>query len=51
MTREDLRHQGEAMRDKLRGDGTRPAARLRHLADRGVFGGIWSRPGLALPIA
>jgi 4-carboxymuconolactone decarboxylase len=48
MTREDLRHQGEAMHDKLRGDGPELPPGFGTLLTEAAFGGIWSRPGLAL---
>ena len=56
VTRETLRHQGEAMRARLHGD-RRPPAEIaggestpgfRQMMTEAVFGGIWARPGLAL---
>ena len=49
MTRDDLRHQGETMRDKLRGDGPDLPPGFGTLLTEASFGSIWSRPGLALP--
>ncbi|HVC60209.1 MAG TPA: carboxymuconolactone decarboxylase family protein [Acetobacteraceae bacterium] len=48
MTRDDLRRQGEAMRDRLRGDGPDLPPGFGTLLTEAVFGAIWSRPGLAL---
>ena len=48
MTRKDLRHQGEAMRNRLRGDASDLPSGFGTLLTEAVFGGIWSRPGLAL---
>jgi 4-carboxymuconolactone decarboxylase len=54
-TREALRRQGEDMRNRLFGaDAGAPergdsAPGFRHLMSEAVFGGIWSRAGLALP--
>lgn len=54
-TREALRRQGEDMRNRLFGsDAGAPergdsAPGFRQLMSEAVFGGIWSRPGLALP--
>ena len=54
-TRETLRQQGEAMRARLFGqDADAPergdsAPGFRQLMSEVVYGGIWSRPGLALP--
>jgi 4-carboxymuconolactone decarboxylase len=49
MTREELRHQGEAMREKLSGDGPDLPPGFGTLLTEAVFGGVWSRPGLSLP--
>lgn len=49
MTRDELRRQGEAMRDRLRGDGPDLPQGFGTLLTEAVFGGIWTRPGLALP--
>ncbi len=49
MTREELRHQGQAMRAKLSGSGPDLPAGFGTLLTEAAFGGIWSRPGLALP--
>jgi len=47
--RASLRAQGEAMRQRLFGDGDDGApANLRTLNTEAVYGAIWSRPGLAL---
>jgi 4-carboxymuconolactone decarboxylase len=48
MTRHDLRHQGEAMLRTLFGSAAQPAG-LANLLTEAAYGGIWSRPGLALP--
>ncbi|MGA3399880.1 MAG: carboxymuconolactone decarboxylase family protein [Acetobacteraceae bacterium] len=48
MTREDLHHQGQAMHDKLRGSGPDLPPGFGTLLTEAAFGGIWSRPGLAL---
>ena len=48
MTREDLRRQGEAMRDQLQGASPDLPGGFGTLLTEAVFGGIWSRPGLAL---
>jgi 4-carboxymuconolactone decarboxylase len=48
MTRHDLRHQGEAMSRTLFGSAVQPAG-LANLLTEAVYGGIWSRPGLAIP--
>ncbi len=48
MTREDLRHQGQTMHDKLRGNGPDLPPGFGTLLAEAAFGGIWSRPGLAL---
>lgn len=48
MTRDDLRHQGEAMHDKLRGDGPDLPPGFGTLLTEASFGAIWLRPGLAL---
>jgi 4-carboxymuconolactone decarboxylase len=48
MTRQELRHQGEAMLRTLFGSTTQPAG-LANLLTEAAYGGIWSRPGLSLP--
>lgn len=48
MTRQDLRHQGEAMLRTLFGSAAQPAG-LAHLLTEAAYGGIWSRPGLSIP--
>ncbi len=48
MTREDLRNQGKAMQDRLGGSGPDLPAGFGTLLTEAAFGGIWSRPGLAL---
>jgi 4-carboxymuconolactone decarboxylase len=48
MTRQELRHQGEAMLRTLFGSAAQPAG-LANLLTEAAYGGIWSRPGLALP--
>jgi len=48
MTREDLRREGEAMRARLQGGAPDLPAGFGSLLTEAVFGGIWSRPGLAL---
>jgi alkylhydroperoxidase/carboxymuconolactone decarboxylase family protein YurZ len=48
MTRQDLRHQGEAMLRTLFGSGAQPAG-LANLLTEASYGGIWSRPGLSVP--
>lgn len=56
MTRDTLRHGGEAMRARLHGE-RRPPAEIaegesapgfRQMMTEAVFGGIWARPGLGL---
>jgi 4-carboxymuconolactone decarboxylase len=53
-TREELRQQGEAMRVRLSGRDARAAepgdstSGFRQLMSEVVYGGIWSRPGLAV---
>jgi alkylhydroperoxidase/carboxymuconolactone decarboxylase family protein YurZ len=47
MTRQDLRHQGEAMLKTLFGSAAQPPG-LAHLLTEAAYGGIWSRPGLSL---
>jgi 4-carboxymuconolactone decarboxylase len=47
MTRNDLRHQGEAMLRTLFGSTAQPAG-LANLLTEAAYGGIWTRPGLAL---
>jgi 4-carboxymuconolactone decarboxylase len=52
-TREELRHQGEAMRRRLFGNDAAadidPAPGFRDLMSETEFGIVWCRPGLALP--
>jgi 4-carboxymuconolactone decarboxylase len=48
MTRQDLRHQGEAMLRTLFGSAAQPAG-LANLLTEAAYGGIWSRPGLSIP--
>jgi 4-carboxymuconolactone decarboxylase len=48
MTRGDLRRQGETMLRGLFGSTAQPAG-LANLLTEAAYGGIWSRPGLALP--
>jgi 4-carboxymuconolactone decarboxylase len=48
MTRQDLRHQGEAMLRTLFGSAAQPAG-LANLLTEAAYGGIWARPGLSLP--
>ncbi|HQT79726.1 MAG TPA: carboxymuconolactone decarboxylase family protein, partial [Rhodopila sp.] len=48
MTRQDLRHQGEAMLKTLFGSAAQPAG-LANLLTEAAYGGIWTRPGLPLP--
>jgi 4-carboxymuconolactone decarboxylase len=48
MSRGDLRRQGEAMLRRLFGSAAQPAG-LANLLTEAAYGGIWSRPGLALP--
>jgi 4-carboxymuconolactone decarboxylase len=48
MTRQDLRHQGEAMLRTLFGSTAQPAG-LANLLTEAAYGGIWSRPGLSIP--
>ena len=48
MTREDLRRRGEAMCDQLQGGAPDIPCGFGTLLTEAVFGGIWSRPGLAL---
>ncbi len=47
MTRQDLRHQGEAMLRTLFGSQAQPAG-MANLLTEAAYGGIWTRPGLAL---
>jgi 4-carboxymuconolactone decarboxylase len=49
MTRDDLRQQGQAMQDRLRGSGPDLPPGFGTLLTEASFGGVWSRPGLALP--
>ena len=48
MNRQELRHKGEAMLRTLFGSAAQPAG-LANLLTEAAYGGIWSRPGLALP--
>lgn len=48
MTRQDLRHQGEALLRTLFGSTAQPAG-LANLLTEAAYGGIWSRPGLPIP--
>ncbi|HEX2942196.1 MAG TPA: carboxymuconolactone decarboxylase family protein [Rhodopila sp.] len=48
MSRQDLRHQGEAMLKTLFGSAAQPAG-LANLLTEAAYGGIWTRPGLSLP--
>ena len=54
-TREELRQRGDAMRTRLFGHEAGTPSRgdaapgFRELMSEAVYGGIWSRPGLALP--
>jgi alkylhydroperoxidase/carboxymuconolactone decarboxylase family protein YurZ len=47
MTRQELRHQGEAMLRTLFGSAAQPAG-LANLVTEAAYGGIWTRPGLSL---
>ena len=50
-SREELRKQGEALRERLFGRGAAPGDAVpgyRELMAEAVYGGIWSRPGLDL---
>ena len=47
-TREALRQQGEAVRQRLIGDDDGAPAFMRTLNTEASYGAIWSRPGLAL---
>jgi 4-carboxymuconolactone decarboxylase len=47
VTRNDLRHQGETMLRTLFGSTAQPAG-LANLLTEAAYGGIWTRPGLAL---
>ena len=47
MTRHDLRHQGETMLRTLFGSAAQPAG-LANLLTEAAYGGIWTRPGLAV---
>jgi 4-carboxymuconolactone decarboxylase len=47
MTRHELRHQGETMLRTLFGSTAQPAG-LANLLTEAAYGGIWTRPGLAL---
>jgi alkylhydroperoxidase/carboxymuconolactone decarboxylase family protein YurZ len=48
MTREELRHQGQAMQHRLQGGAPALPPGFGTLLTEASFGGIWSRPGLAL---
>src|SRR5271168_4855353 len=48
MSRGDLRRQGEAMLRRLFGSAAQSAG-LANLLTEAAYGGVWSRPGLALP--
>src|ERR1700761_3145516 len=47
-TRQDLRHQGEAMLRALFGSSVQTAG-FGHLLTEAAYGGIWGRPDLDLP--
>ena len=47
MTRNELRHQGEAMLRTLFGSAAQPAG-LANLLTEAAYGGVWTRPGLSL---
>ena len=47
-TRESLRQQGDALRQRLFGDDDGAPAALRTINIEASYGAIWSRPGLAL---
>lgn len=47
MTRQALRHQGETMLRTLFGSAAQPAG-LANLLTEAAYGGVWTRPGLAL---
>jgi alkylhydroperoxidase/carboxymuconolactone decarboxylase family protein YurZ len=49
MTREQLRQQGEATRDRLFGSAPREPQGFGTLLTEAVLGAVWNRPGLALP--
>jgi 4-carboxymuconolactone decarboxylase len=49
MTRDDLRTQGETMRDRLQGGAPNLPPGFGTLLTEAAFGAIWSRPGLPLP--
>jgi len=57
MTRQELFQRGEAMRQQLQHLTNPPAASsaastapgVRRLTTEAIFGGVWARPGLALP--
>ena len=49
MTREELRRQGEAMQTRLQGGAPDLPPGFGTLLTEAVYGGIWTRPGLALP--
>lgn len=48
MTRQDLRHQGSATLTRLFGSAAQPKG-FANLLTEPVFGGVWNRPGLAVP--
>ena len=48
MTRQDLRRQGEETLQRLFGT-TQQQPGFANLLTEPVFGGVWNRPGLALP--
>jgi 4-carboxymuconolactone decarboxylase len=48
LDRQALRHQGDAMLKTLFGSATQTAG-LANLLTEAAYGGIWNRPGLALP--
>lgn len=47
-TRDSLRQQGDAMRQRLFGDDDGAPAFMRTLNTEALYGAIWSRPGLAI---
>ena len=49
MTRAELRQQGKATADRLFGAASDAPPGFGHLVTEAVHGGIWNRPGLALP--
>ena len=48
ITRESLKQQGEAMRQRLFGDDDGAPAFMRTLNTEASYGAIWSRPGLSM---